>query len=132
MIEVAKHVFEFFFYTSDKNFVSLLLILRKTKPLYEFLSVSAPYLHVFLKITALGIPVLLTFLLRSIFLRFFIGITIFISAIHIKTVLNCLLSGVPPSCSSEDFEGGTNLMMKIAGVFYILIMLFLTSTARRK
>ena len=98
--------------------------------MYEFLSLSAPYLHVFLKITALSIPVFLTLLLRSVFLRFFIGITIFISAIHIKTVLNCLLSDGPPSCSSEDFEGGTDLMMKIAGVFYILIMLFLTSLTR--
>ena len=130
MIEAARHVFEFFFYTSDKNFVSLLSILRETEPLYEFLSISAPYLHVFLKITALGIPIFVTFLLRSKFLRFFIGVTIFVSAIHIKTVLNCLLSNGPPSCSSEDFEGTIDFMMKIVGVLYVSIMLFLTSLTR--
>jgi hypothetical protein len=130
MIKFIGNVFEFFFYTSGENFRILLFTLRETKILYDFLSVSSPVLHVFLEITALITPVFLTFFLRSKFLRFFLGITIFISAIHIKTVLTCLLSPGPPYCSSEDFEGTADLAVQIVSIFYVAAILICTSIAK--
>ena len=130
MLKFIGNVFEFFFYTSEENFRNLLFALRETKILYGFLSVSSPFLHIFLEITALIAPVFLTFFVQSKFLRFFLGITIFISAIHIKTVLTCLLSPGPPYCSSEDFEGTADLAVQIVSIFYVASILICTSITK--
>jgi hypothetical protein len=130
MLKFVGNIIEFFFYTSEESFRNLLFSLQETKILYDFLFLASPFLHVVLKAAALIGPVFLTFLLQSKFLRLFLGVTIFISAIHVKTVLNCLISPGPPYCSSEDFEGTTDLAVKIVSIFYVAVILICTSITK--
>jgi hypothetical protein len=130
MLKFIGNIIEFFFYTSEESFRNLLFALQETKVLYNFLFFASPFLHVVLKTAALISPVFLTFFMQSKFLRLFLGVVIFISAIHVKTVLNCLISPVPPYCSSEDFEGTTDLAVKIMSIFYVAVILICTSITK--